>query len=190
MYPTIHRLFFALRPDAIVMGEIERAAETVKGAQLIRGTWLKAPKFHLTLHFLGDYATLPTEVIERAKVAAADVKSVAFEFSLNRAASFRGRRQSPCVLRCAPAADVALQSFWRELGDAAIAAGLGEHLERRFTPHVTIAYGDKELPEPIMISPIVWPVREFVLIDSHVGQSNHEILDHWPLTVQPAIAAL
>jgi 2'-5' RNA ligase len=181
MHSEIHRLFFALRPDSAIVPDIVRAVDTVKATKLIRGSWLAASKHHLTVHFLGDYPALSAAIVERAKSAAASVKFAPFEFVLDSASSFCGRRQSPCVLRCSPDSETALQSFWRELGEALIPTGLGALLERRFMPHLTIAYGDNVLAEPIPVSPIVWQVNEFVLIDSHVGRSNHEVLDRWRL---------
>jgi len=33
--------------------------------------------------------------------------------------------------------------------------------------------------------PIVWTVRDFVLIHSHFGRSRHEQIGAWPLQVDP-----
>lgn len=183
MRSATHRLFFALCPNPTVLRGIEGAVEIVKASKLVRGSWIEVSKLHMTTHFLGDHETAPTAIIERAKAAAAQVKFAPFEFVLDRIASFRGRYKSPCVLRCASASDHVLQTFWRELADALISLGCGHNLERRFTPHVTIAYGDKVLVEPIAITPIAWVVREFVLIESHIGRSRYDILERWPATV-------
>jgi 2'-5' RNA ligase len=67
------------------------------------------------------------------------------------------------------------------LGQALADAGLARWLEQRFTPHVTIAYVDEGLSEPIAIPPIAWGVQAFVLIESHGATAQHEVLDQWPL---------
>jgi 2'-5' RNA ligase len=177
-----HRLFFALCPPPSTVPEVERAAEAVKTAGVIRGSWLATDKYHLTLHFLGDHPALPGDLLERAKAAAVMVRSAPFQFALDNVSSFRGKWQSPCVLRCARETDVALRAFFRDLGDALTAQGLGHYVERRFTPHVTLAYGNNALTEPIAVTPIIWPVSDFVLIDSHFGKSHHEVLETWRLS--------
>ena len=53
-------------------------------------------------------------------------------------------------------------------------------MERRFLPHLTIAYGDRMLEAPISIEPIVSRIEEFALIDS--SGSQHTALARWPLT--------
>jgi 2'-5' RNA ligase len=180
MRPQLHRLFFALRPGATLVHEIERAAEVVKAPNLVRGKWLKAPKFHVTVHFLGDFLE-PADVIARASNAGANVRFAPFEFVLDRAASLPRRFNPPCVLRCTPDSEEILHSFWRELGNALSAAGLRERLERRFIPHLTIAYANDALTEPIKLEPIVWKASDFSLMDSPVGQSTHSEIGRWDL---------
>jgi len=176
-----HRLFFALLPDPSLVPALAQAADTVKATKLIRGSWVASSKYHVTLHFLGNYPALPEDIIGCAKAAAADVRLAPFEFALDSVSSFRGGQQSPCVLRCARDADIALQSFWRELGSALVAHGLGELIERWFIPHVTIAYGDKALAEPVALEPIVWSAADFVLVDSLLGTSIHHEMERWAL---------
>jgi 2'-5' RNA ligase len=86
------------------------------------------------------------------------------------------------VLGCAAQSEQHLRSFQCELGQALHAAGLGEHLEKRpYVPHLTIAYAEDVLAQPIAISPIVWKAGAFALMDSLVGQSTHAEIEHWPL---------
>jgi RNA 2',3'-cyclic 3'-phosphodiesterase len=181
MNRQIHRLFFALRPPAPQISAIAQAAGMFKASGLVRGSWVASSKYHVTLHFLGDHSVLPLDIIENAMAAASSLRHAPFDTAFDSISSFRGRSLSPCVLRCSRDADAALQSFWRDLGSVLIACGLGKHLERRFTPHVTIAYGDKTLAEPIAIDPIIWTISEFVLIDSLVGKSIHNQLGSWML---------
>lgn len=181
MITAAHRLFFALRPDAETSGAIASAIRVLKEATAVRQRPLKLANLHVTLHFLGDFAEYPHELAERAKAVAGALDFPPFEFVLDRIVSFRGRSQSPWVLRSAPDSETDLRDFWQQLGAALTRAGLGAELERRFTPHATIAYGDAQLPQPIAIAPVCWRVREFVLVDSHIGRAHHEVLAEWKL---------
>jgi 2'-5' RNA ligase len=45
---------------------------------------------------------------------------------------------------------------------------------------VTLLYGGQPTAE-IEIEPISWLVREFVLIDSFIGETKHVEMGRWPL---------
>jgi 2'-5' RNA ligase len=177
-----YRLFFALRPPESRLADIAAATEAIKAAKSVRGSWVKPAQYHITLHFLGDYRQPPEEIIKRAQAAAESVRCAPFDVVLDSVSSFRGRLRSPCVLRCAKDADAALQLFWRELGRTLVMHGLDEHLERRFTPHLTIAYGDNALGSPVAVTPIAWKAADFVLIVSLVGKTIHNVLGSWILS--------
>jgi 2'-5' RNA ligase len=53
-------------------------------------------------------------------------------------------------------------------------------VERKFTPHVTLLYDDRMVPEQA-VEPISWRVREFVLTHSLLGKTQHVELGRWPL---------
>lgn len=145
----------------------------------IRGRWLAAEKFHLTLQFLGDFVGAD-EIVRRAIGAAECLRFAPFDFVLDRAESFPRRFNPPCVLRCAEASVAPLCALSQQLADALGAAGLAEHLETRpYMPHVTVAYLERDLREPIVIEPIGWHAHEFALIDSSGGA--HRELGRWPL---------
>jgi 2'-5' RNA ligase len=181
MYEPAHRLFFALRPDAAVAREIERAAESIKASGGVRGRWVHPSKHHLTVHFLGSHAGRPATLIERARAAARHVQVAAFEIVLERVQTFGAQRQSPCVLRCSPQSIRPLEMLRATLAEALADAGLARWLEQRFTPHVTIAYIDGSLDKPIAIPAIPWRVQDFVLVESQGAAAQHIVLDQWPL---------
>jgi 2'-5' RNA ligase len=176
-----HRLFFAVIPDAAARRAITTVANDLRDARTIRGSWADPLRYHLTLRFLGDFPA-PAATIAQACTAGEQVRCAPIDFVLDRIATFGGRFRAPCVLRCSPASSVAAQALWRQQGEALHAAGFNAGIERRFTPHVTIGYGDQTLARPIAIEPIAWRATEFVLVDSAVGQARHEVLGRWPLT--------
>ncbi len=181
MSAPIHRLFFALRPDADVAREIESVAATIKASGRVRGRWVQPSKHHLTVHFLGNHAGHPALVSERARAAAQHVRLAPFDIELARVETFFARRQSPCVVRCSPDSDCLLDKLRATLGGALAGAGLAHLLEERFTPHVTIGYVDGHLSEPIVMPAIAWRVRDFALIESHGPAAQHDVLDQWSL---------
>jgi 2'-5' RNA ligase len=181
MSEPIHRLFFALRPDPAVARAIECAAASIRASGRVRGRWVQPSKHHLTVHFLGTHAGRPADLIERARAAAQHVRIAPFQIELERVETFGARRQSPCILRFSKQSDHLLGWLRAALGGALAEAGLAPSLEDRFTPHVTIAYVEAGLGEPIAIPPIAWDVQGFTLIESHGATAQHEVLDQWPL---------
>ncbi|HEY2396899.1 MAG TPA: 2'-5' RNA ligase family protein [Rudaea sp.] len=175
----MHRLFFAIYPDPPALQEIERVAANLRAARTIRGRWAAPEKYHITARFLGDFADAADEMVDRATAAAALVRAAAFEITLDRVATLRGRYQVPCVLRCAARSEPAIQALWQGLGAALSTTPEQEQTQRRFLPHLTIAYGDRMLDAPLGIAPIVSRIGEFVLVDSH--QSSHVVRGRWPL---------
>ena len=178
--PT-HRLFFALRPDAAAAREIERAAAAIKASKRVAGRWLQTSKHHLTLHFLGSHSRRPADLIERARSAALEVRLPPVDIELERIDTFAARGESPCVLRCSSHSEDALERLRASLAGALVDAGAARWIEKRFTPHVTIAYVKVPLQSPVAIPAIRWRACDFALVESHGATARHELLDQWPL---------
>ena len=175
--PQVHRLFFALMPGDAVAQRIEAAASRVAAEQQLHARMIRSSRFHATLHFLGDHPMLREDIARAAMAAAAKVRAQPFELVLDSAAAFHGR-EPPCVLRCSHMPE-GLQRLWNDLQQTLSLAGLGRHLSRQFTPHVTFAYSRGRLPEPMAIEPINWRVEGFSLVHSVVGGGDYRILDAW-----------
>ncbi len=177
MPAQIHRLFFALMPEASVRARIESAAAGVAASQHLRARMIRPARYHATLHFLGDHPMLREDIARAAIDAAGKVQAAPFDLVLDSASGFHGR-EPPCVLRCTQIPP-ALQALWEDLRDAMFRAGLGAHLSRSFTPHVTFAYSRGALPQPTPVEPITWRVDGFSLLHSVVGGGDYEVLDAW-----------
>lgn len=181
--PPSDRLFFAVHPDAQAARRIVQLAEAMRAKHHLRGNPLREDRVHVTLHHLGDHAGLPESLVAAASAVATRLKTGPFDVSFDRVASFPGRaRKRPCVLRGGEGdSNAPLFAFHSALGEGLRAAGLGRYVERRFTPHVTLMYDERTLP-PEAVEPIGWSVREFVLIHSLLGRTEHRVLGRWDLT--------
>ncbi|MBE1159805.1 RNA 2',3'-cyclic phosphodiesterase [Dyella acidiphila] len=178
--PETHRLFFALMPDEPVRYRIQQAARSLAEQHPeLRARWTRPERFHATLNFLGDYPQLPMELVTLAKLAADNVHAPSFAWTLDYVASFRGR-EPPCVLRGSMVPPLLL-SLWQEVEQALAQIGVHRRAERPFTPHVTLAYARRELPQSVPVEPISWQVQHLLLIHSVVGKGHYQLLGRWPL---------
>lgn len=174
-----HRLFFALVPDDATRRRIAEVAASLQATHPeLRARWQHASRYHATLHFLGDHFEPRPDLVAAARQAADGVRAAPFEWTLDQAASFRGERP-PCVL-LGSATPEPMQRLWQDLYRALVLAGLGATLERRFTPHVTLAYGNGAMLPLTAIEPLVWCVERVVLI-RHPLERDYETLAEWRL---------
>jgi RNA 2',3'-cyclic 3'-phosphodiesterase len=174
----LHRLFFALMPDDATRARLATAAEALRASHSgLRARWINPNRYHATLHFLGDHAALRPTLVDGAIAAADKIQAAPFAWTLDNASSFRGR-EPPCVLRGAEV-PAPMQQLWQTLRHALALAGQAGHLERNFTPHVTLAYSHGTMLEPAAIAPVTWQVTDFVLVHNVVGQGSYQILGRW-----------
>jgi len=174
------RLFFAVFPDAGAAAQIASMAQQLREEHGLRGKPLKTERFHVTLHHLGDYAGLPQDLVEAARAAAAGVAAAPFDVTFDRAASFStAPRNRPFVLRGGDGV-ASLIAFHQTLGDALKKTVLGRWAKPAYTPHVTLLYDDRSVPEQ-GVSAVSWTAGEFVLIHSLIGQTVHVPLARWTL---------
>lgn len=174
------RLFFGVFPDAGACEAIATEADVLRVENGLSGVPFNPSRLHLTLHHLGDHAELRQDIVDKALTAARRVSVPAFDITLSCACSLMGRSNShPCVLLC-PEERPAVYRLWRELSNQLMGVGLGRHLEREFTPHVTFLH-DRHVLAPEVIAPIQWTVREFSLIHSLLGRGEYRVLGTWQL---------
>ena len=170
------RLFLGIFLDHAALASIENVAYRVPREHGVHGKPLLGSRYHVTLHHLGDYPELQPECVDAALSAIDRITTSPFEITLDRVASFRGKPGShPCVLRC-PDPHAGVDALWHESRVHLAAAGFAPWLQRNFTPHLTLLYGDRMLPAPIPVEPITWTVREVVLVHSLLGKTEHRVL--------------
>ncbi|MGA9342844.1 MAG: RNA 2',3'-cyclic phosphodiesterase [Rhodanobacteraceae bacterium] len=171
---AIDRLFFAVFPDGDTAARIVHLASSLRDRLGLKGKPIRAERLHATLHFLGNYAGLPPDLVTSAIAAARRVEYPAFDVAFDRVGSFPGRRNRPLVLR-----DIAEVTAFGELEQALVGqlelAGIARVEDRPFTPHLTMLYDEKTIASR-SVEQIGWRVREFVLVHSLVDRGDYRIL--------------
>jgi 2'-5' RNA ligase len=178
--PLLHSLFFALMPAPQEARRLRAEGLALDARFAVGGAPLESHRLHVSLFAVGAYLrTRPAADVERWRAAAASVGSAPFEVAFDRIATFGGAGR-PLVLKAADdGALPGLQALYESLGVAL--ANAGEHItQRRITPHMTLSYHGRPMPETA-IEPLRWRAHELVLIDSHVGLHHHEVLGRWRL---------
>lgn len=173
------RIFFACLPDAQTASRIQALAEEFKRAHGLESALILPGHLHVTLFHLGDWAALPQEIVDLAKAAASQVAAEPFDAAFARAESFRN---STGVYPFVLTGDVApWRALHAALGAALKKAGLGGATQGEFKPHVTLTY-DRLRIKPLKMEPLIWTVRDFVLVHSQLGRTTHNHLGRWQLS--------
>ncbi|GMW07699.1 MAG: RNA 2',3'-cyclic phosphodiesterase [Nevskiales bacterium] len=153
----VHRLFFALWPDAVTRAALIRATRAL--VRHCGGRPVPPRDFHLTLAFLG---TVPDERFDAVRAAAAGCRLEPLTLLLDRLGYF----PAPRVLWLGPSAPpVSLARFVAALATALAAVGQPPD-PRPFHPHLTLARKVASAPAEQQPRPVEWPVTGFSLVES------------------------
>ena len=174
------RIFFAVVPDDKTAARIHAQAQAFKAGYGFTGNLILPEHLHVTLFHLGDWNTLPEEIVNLASGAASQVNVPAFEVAFKRAESFRNSTGIYPFVLTGDKDGGAWRTLYNALKVALTNAGLGGATRGEFTPHITLTY-DKVRVKPIPIDPISWMVTDFVLIHSVLGKTTHNHLGRWLL---------
>lgn len=169
--PAAHNLFFALRPPEDICARIAEATASLP----VGGKAVRPDRLHITTLMLVHRGTLSDGLGEEAAEVATAIRAAPFNVMFDRLVA---GTKSIMLLPSEPLD--ALRMFRERLGFMVMRAGLDFRLDGQFNPHITLLYGN-ELTFETEIDPIVWKVEDFMLIDSHVGQTKHVELGRWPL---------
>jgi len=177
-----HNYFFALSPDAEVRKQLGQVADNLKANDSLNGSWVASERYHLTLHHLGQFPEAYPDLVKRALAAANNIQTEAFNIKLDHFMSFDSKTgKFPCVLTSKYELPE-LKNFWQLLKNSLFANRLGLELVNTFTPHATLLYSRQPISKNYEVTPIQWQVKDFVLIESLVGKSEHIELGRWPLS--------
>lgn len=187
----MHRLFFAVFPDEPAAAAAVDMALELRAQHRLVGRVQPAERLHVTLHWLRDHESLAPKLVRAAQAAgerSAD-GAAPFDVLFDRAESLGDANQlgkRPLVLSGATGL-AALRAFQRMLGGAMSDAGIGRYARSAFKPHVTLLR-DETFVAAQPVRPILWTVRELVLVDSWQGLGRYDVLGRWPLTSrQPSL---
>lgn len=169
------KLFFAILPDAHAAQEIASLGATLDEHYSIGGQPLRPDRLHITLHVVGEYDETPQDAILAARQAGDAVLADAFDVVFDRAMTFVGAK---AYVLGGGEGVAQVKAFWLTLGIQL--ANFQAVKKSSFTPHMTLSYQGRTVGEH-PIEPIRWTAREFVLINSHVGETYHELVGRWPL---------
>ena len=173
-------LFFALLLRAGDQRMLTAFTGECRCKEGLTGTPTPGARFHLSLHALGRFAELPDRIVSAAAGAAASVDVPAFAVAFDRTMTFEIKQPVNPFVLCASDGMMALDALYGELGHALWRAGLGQHVSRRFTPHITLLYDRRCAPER-PIAPLTFRFDSFALIHSLVRPRRHVHVARWPL---------
>lgn len=169
------RVFFALWPDAGTRGRLAQAAQRLQAT--CGGRILKPDNIHLTLVFLGD---VDRTRLDALRAAAAGATAPRHTLLLDRFGWFRRNR----VAWAGPAQmPPALPQLVHRL-EQVLRQECFSFDARAFEAHITLARRADCKEVPTLPEPIPWPVSEFVLVESELGErgSTYTIIGRWPLS--------
>lgn len=171
-----YRLFFGIWPDVGAIGHLTRLMARLRNDKIMLGKPVDADRLHATLAHLGDFSDqMPPSLVPTARLAAVTVRMQPFNLTLDRVGGTRG----PFLLRASNRPE-ALMEFRQTLSAALIKAGLRDRVDPDFKPHVTLSYNFSDAPE-LAIDPISWTVRQFILVESLLGEHQHIQRGCWPI---------
>jgi 2'-5' RNA ligase len=159
------RLFIALWPCAALQDALaawRRHWQWNAGATIV-----PTERLHLTLHFLG---AVPRERLPALREALR-LPFAPFELALGRPALWPG---GVAVIEPEPL-PARLRQLQSALGEAVQSLALPTGT-RAFRPHLTMARRAFSAIPPATGPALSWQVREFVLVESHLGGGSYEIL--------------
>lgn len=170
---TDHRLFFAVQPDGDTARRIAAFAAALRRDHHLGGAVRPPELLHVTLALVGRTPEPPDpDAVDVAMKAGAGVTARPFVVALNRVQTW-----TPVVL----VGDEGVIGL--ELLHAELARALGQAPDPGFTAHMSLIWNAGPLADHA-VPPVRWTVREFVLIHSIRGESRHDVLGRWPLSIQ------
>jgi RNA 2',3'-cyclic 3'-phosphodiesterase len=172
-----HRVFFALQPNAEAADRIERLAADLRRRHGLKGRPTPASRLHLSLNFVGSFRGPPTRaVMEKAASLADKVSEGAFVVTLNHAESWK----SETLVLLGDEGVIGAERLHTAIHKALARGSMAPRREPPISPHVSLLRDKAEVPKTF-VEPISWTAREFVLLDSVLGEGRHEILGRWTL---------
>ncbi|MBB3311585.1 2'-5' RNA ligase [Rhizobium sp. BK196] len=170
-----------LRPTAEAASEAMEIAQTYRNAHALTGPSRPLELLHITLNGVGAYRRLPQDIAFAAEQMAATIRVRPFELVLDEVMSFRHPGEPQAFVICTRQENEALLDLRHQIQEGLYEAGLPYNLGGHLTPHMTLLYDRKTVLPEELNRPVRWTVREFLLIHSIYGKSEHNVIGRWPL---------
>lgn len=154
---AVHKLFFALWPDAETRFALARLQQPVRGR-------LTAPeKLHLTMAFLGQQPAqaLPAllDILHASQMPSLTLEIDCYGYFTRPRIAWAGMRAPPAPLLAAQA----------ELMQRLAAAGFSPATHGEFKPHITLAREAQDAPAVFDGAPVRWRAAGLALVESTPG---------------------
>lgn len=177
----VDRYFFAALPDPETAARIAELAARLRSRHGIMGKPIAPERLHITMHPVPF--DLPPSIMAALRDAAEHTAMPPFTVMFDHVMSFgRGAGNRPLVL-CEGDGDgtAGLHRLYEAVGNVMAKAGL-HHIviPKTFHPHVTLLYGDHDLPRQ-GVAPISWTIDKLTLVQSFQGLSKHRTVAAWAL---------
>ncbi|MBB3655919.1 2'-5' RNA ligase [Rhizobium sp. BK650] len=176
-----HTIFFAVRPTLEVTSGALEIAQFYRDTHFLTGPSRPSSVLNVTLNGIGSYRRLPDDVVFGAEQIAGAVRAEPFELVLDEVMSFLHPGQSQAFVVCSRQENQALMDLRRQIQDGLFKAGLPYNAGGHITPHMTLVYDRKTVLPEKLDQPLRWTIREFLLIHSIYGKSEHHVINRWPL---------
>lgn len=172
------RVFFAIWPDAAAQKRLAELAERLE--TVCDGRKVRAENIHLTLVFLGEVNVNRLDALCQAASEAQGAGVRAFNFAVEEVSYWKHNRIAYAGTAKAPQG---LLDLVDALQSALSAAGFAFDRQASYIPHITLVRKARCPDLPELAQPIVWPVREWVLVKSGQanGRSGYTPICCWPL---------
>ncbi|MBB3592851.1 2'-5' RNA ligase [Rhizobium sp. BK529] len=170
-----------LRPTTEAADEALEIAQTYRTIHSLISPIRPRELLHITLNGVGAYRKLPQDIVFGAEQIAATVCARPFDLVLDEVMSFRHQGKSQAFVICSRQENEELTDLRRQIQEGLYQAGLPYNLGGHLTPHMTLLYDRKTILPEKLSRPVQWNIREFLLIHSIYGKSEHNVLGRWPL---------
>ena len=181
------RFLFAVLPDSATIARVGQVVRTLRRDHALLGAPIPDEQLHISLLSLGSYIGMLPQVLAGARWAASRVAQNPFTVQFNTALSFNSRSRVSNAFPAVLAGDegtIGLETLRRSLLDSMRRLGF-KNLPSNFEPHMTLLYDQRKVPEHA-VAPLTWPVKEFVLLQRHIGQRRpYTVLGRWTLRGDP-----
>lgn len=172
------RYFFALVPPPEHAAALHAFAHGLRRSDGLRGWPIGPERYHLTLCGIERYGGAANEEIAALEKVGASMVSPGFTVAFDHVAGHGKSGDRQAIFLETSQTFAILDKLQRSLRREMRARGF--RTPSKFGPHVTLLYDECSFSK-LMVPPVSFPVREFVLVRSVHGESRHDHLARWPL---------